>query len=257
VWFGEELFGVGEKFSPGAGAFEVKMIRSGWPNSAEQDKFLTVEIGFGFLDGNGAFANGGVAMAEEHGGDLLEGLHVFGLFPAGEGELKSGLFEELDRGLGEQGLAGSGAFEDLGGGLLGIGSVVEVVLGRGAGGEALEGGFVDRAVECFGDAVNGFAVAKFVEPDIDLVELVLGEAVELGEVGFHGFILFWRCKWLRVYGLGEIFFKRYGENDQLAKSQSPRNEQGAKHAMDPKGGGAAERGATTNGRIGTARMNAG
>ncbi len=74
-----------------------------------------------FLDFGEAFADRGVAMAEEHGADLLKGFHVFSAMGAGEGEFEGRLFEDMDCGFGELGLAGNGELEDLGGCFLGVG----------------------------------------------------------------------------------------------------------------------------------------
>ena len=87
---------------------------------AEALEFFTAELEFLFLDFGEAFADGGVAVAEEHGADLLEGFHVFGAMGAGEGEFEGGLFEHMDRGVRELRLAGGGELEDLSGGFLGL-----------------------------------------------------------------------------------------------------------------------------------------
>jgi hypothetical protein len=161
-------------------------------------EFLAAELEFLFLDFGEPFADGGVAMAEEHGADLLEGFHVFGAVGAGKGEFESGLFEDMDCGFGELGLAGGGELEDLSGGFLGVGGVVEEIFGGGTVGKALNGVFINGALELLGGKPGGFAVGKFVEPLVDLVEVCFGETGEFGKVEFHGFRV---CKGLMVWEL--------------------------------------------------------
>jgi hypothetical protein len=92
-------------------------------------KFFAAELEFLFLDFGQAFAHGGVAVAEEHGADLLEGFHVFGAMSAGEREFEGGLFQHVDGSFRELGLAGDGELEDLSGGFVASGESSRKSLG--------------------------------------------------------------------------------------------------------------------------------
>ena len=68
-------------------------------------EFGGAELVFVFLDFGLTFADGGVFLAADDGGDAVEGVEVGGLFVAGGGELEGGLFEHAEGSVGEVGLA--------------------------------------------------------------------------------------------------------------------------------------------------------
>jgi len=147
-------------------------------------EFVAAEAQFFFLDVGVAFTDGGVFLASDDLGDAVEDGKILGLLVAGGGELKPGLFEDAQAGLGEVGLAGGGVFEDLGGGGLGVGCVGEAVFEGGAEVKAVEGGAGEGAfVFLFGE-FDDFVVDVVVEPGGDLDELVFGEGGK-GGVGMR------------------------------------------------------------------------
>ena len=145
-------------------------------------KFGGAELGFVLLDFGLAFADDGVFLAADDGGDAVEGVEVGGLSVASGRELEGGLFEDAKGCVGEVGLTGGGEFEDLGGSFLSVGSLGEVIFEGGFAVETLEGGFGDFGAVFFSDEVGDFVVGVVVEPDGDLDELVAGE---LGEAGIR------------------------------------------------------------------------
>ena len=150
-------------------------------------KFVGTEVGFAFLDFGVAFADGGVFLAANDGGDAVEGVEVGRLFVTSRGELEGGLFEDAEGRVGEVGLAGGGELEDLGCGFCGFGSLGEVIFEGSFGVETLEGGLGDFDAVFFFDEVDDFVVDVVVEPGGDLEELVAGE---LGKGGVWGFLIF-------------------------------------------------------------------
>ena len=143
-------------------------------------EFVAAEIAFAFLNSRLTFADGGIFLTADDGGNAVEGVEVGGLFVAGGSELEGGLFEDAEAGVGEVGLAGGGELEDLGGGFRGFGSLGEVILEGGAQEKAVEGRAGDVAVVLFFDEVDDFVVDVVVEPGGDLEELVAGELRERG-----------------------------------------------------------------------------
>jgi hypothetical protein len=149
-------------------------------------ELLLAEFEPGFLDGNTAFAGGGVAVAAEHGGDFSQGVHVFVHGGTGEGELEGELFEDADGADGEVGLTVGGELEDLAGGFLAVEVVlIEELGGGGALDEALESRFVDGDVEFLRGAFGSLAVAEVFDEGAELLELGSVEGFEAFNVGLH------------------------------------------------------------------------
>jgi len=151
-------------------------------------ELLLAEFEFGFLDGGHAFADGGIPVAAEHGGDFVEGVHVFVHGGTGEGELEREFFKDFDGAGGEVRFAVGGEFEDLQGDFVIFGALVEELGRSSALDEALEGGFVDGDVEFLGGALGGLAVAEVFDEGAELLELAAVEGFEATNIWFHKLI---------------------------------------------------------------------